>query len=126
MLRLGAGLLLATVVVGDDTWELDGWQVYGEKNWGKGGFPESWWWGQAHGFDEPSVCVAFAGGQVLIAPLAQSLRVDALGGSLVNGEWDPRVAMTAGGVPIIGSGKKERMLGALKAAAIEMDRPSLA
>ena len=31
-------------------YELDGAQAYGEKNWGKGGFPDSWWWGQAHGF----------------------------------------------------------------------------
>nr|NLD41551.1 hypothetical protein [Actinomycetales bacterium] len=27
--------------------ELDGWQAYGEKNWGRGGFPDAWWWGQA-------------------------------------------------------------------------------
>ena len=26
--------------VGDETWTLDGWSVYGEKNWGKGGFPD--------------------------------------------------------------------------------------
>ena len=57
------------VVVGDDTWELDGWQAYGEKNWGKGGFPDSWWWGQAQGFSEPSACVAFAGGDVTAGPL---------------------------------------------------------
>jgi hypothetical protein len=57
------------VVVGQDVWELDGWQVYGEKNWGKGGFPESWWWGQAQGFSEPSACVAFAGGDVHAGPL---------------------------------------------------------
>ncbi|HEU4514276.1 MAG TPA: tocopherol cyclase family protein [Nocardioidaceae bacterium] len=56
-------------VVGDDSWDLDGWVVYAEKNWGKGGFPDSWWWGQAHGFEEPSVCVAFAGGEVTAGPL---------------------------------------------------------
>lgn len=56
-------------VVGDDTWDLDGWVVYAEKNWGKGGFPDSWWWGQAHGFEDPSACVAFAGGQVSAGPL---------------------------------------------------------
>ena len=55
--------------VGDDTWDLDGWTVYAEKNWGKGGFPDSWWWGQAHGFEDPSVCVAFAGGEVTAGPL---------------------------------------------------------
>jgi len=56
-------------VVGDSVWELDGWSVYGEKNWGKGGFPESWWWGQAQGFEDPTVCVAFAGGDVEAGPL---------------------------------------------------------
>ena len=56
-------------VVGDDVWELDGWSVYAEKNWGKGGFPESWWWGQAQGFKNPRVCVAFAGGEITAGPL---------------------------------------------------------
>ncbi|MCL3817944.1 tocopherol cyclase family protein [Aeromicrobium wangtongii] len=56
-------------VVGDETWELDGWSVYAEKNWGKGGFPDSWWWGQAQGFAEPSACVAFAGGEVTAGPI---------------------------------------------------------
>lgn len=57
------------VVVGQESWELDGWSVYAEKNWGRGGFPEAWWWGQAHGFAEPSACVAFAGGTVTAGPL---------------------------------------------------------
>lgn len=51
-------------VLGEEHLELDGWAVYGEKNWGKGGFPDSWWWGQAHGFAEPAASVAFAGGEV--------------------------------------------------------------
>lgn len=55
--------------VGAETWDLDGWSVYAEKNWGKGGFPDSWWWGQAQGFAEPDVCVAFAGGEVTAGPL---------------------------------------------------------
>src|SRR5689334_22645292 len=55
--------------VGDQTWTLDGWQVYGEKNWGKGGFPDSWWWGQSQGFGEDDACVAFAGGEVTAGPL---------------------------------------------------------
>ncbi|EME16730.1 tocopherol cyclase family protein [Rhodococcus triatomae] len=49
--------------------DLDDSQVYAEKNWGKGGFPDSWWWGQAQGFDDPDVCVAFAGGEVTAGPL---------------------------------------------------------
>jgi len=48
--------------VGEQTLDLDGAVVYAEKNWGAGGMPPAWWWGQAHGFDRPDVCVAFAGG----------------------------------------------------------------
>jgi hypothetical protein len=63
------GVARGTAVVGEDEWDLDGWDVYGEKNWGKGGFPDSWWWGQAQGFDDPGVCVAFAGGEITAGPL---------------------------------------------------------
>ncbi|WP_262849647.1 tocopherol cyclase family protein [Mumia quercus] len=63
------GAAYGRAVVGEETWDLDGWSVYAEKNWGKGGFPESWWWGQAQGFDDPSVCVAFAGGEVYAGPI---------------------------------------------------------
>ena len=56
-------------VLGDRTINLDGAHVYCEKNWGREGFPESWWWGQAQGFAEPDACVAFAGGQVSAGPL---------------------------------------------------------
>lgn len=63
------GKAYGVVEVGDDHWGLDGAQVYGEKNWGKEGFPDSWWWGQAHGFDDEEACVAFAGGQVQAGPL---------------------------------------------------------
>ena len=55
--------------IGEDIWSFDDAQVYGEKNWGREGFPESWWWGQAQGFDEPSACVAFAGGIITSGPL---------------------------------------------------------
>lgn len=47
-----------------EVWELDGWQVYAEKNWGRGGFPDFWWWGQAQGFEDRGACVAFAGGEI--------------------------------------------------------------
>lgn len=56
-------------VLGGEHVDLTGGHVYGEKNWGKEGFPESWWWGQAHGFAERDACVAFAGGQVSAGPL---------------------------------------------------------
>ncbi|TNC42431.1 tocopherol cyclase family protein [Mumia zhuanghuii] len=63
------GSAYGQAVVGTETWDLDGWSVYAEKNWGKGGFPDSWWWGQAQGFADPSVCVAFAGGEVTAGPI---------------------------------------------------------
>jgi hypothetical protein len=55
--------------VGGDELDLDGAVAYAEKNWGAGGMPPAWWWGQAHGFDRPDVCVAFAGGRAGIGPL---------------------------------------------------------
>ncbi len=55
--------------LGEEHIRLEGWTTYGEKNWGKGGFPDSWWWGQAQGFADPEVCVAFAGGEVTTGPL---------------------------------------------------------
>ena len=51
------------------TIDLDGAVAYAEKNWGAGGMPPAWWWGQAHGFDRPDVCVAFAGGRAGLGPL---------------------------------------------------------
>ena len=63
------GVARGTAVVGDDAWDLAGWAAYAEKNWGKGGFPDSWWWGQAQGFDDLTACVAFAGGEVSAGPL---------------------------------------------------------
>jgi hypothetical protein len=66
--------------------DLDGAVAYAEKNWSNGGFPETWWWGQAHGFaDDPDACVAFAGGRAGVGALrmvATSLVVSA-GGELV-------------------------------------------
>jgi hypothetical protein len=64
-------------VAGGTRIELDGALAYAEKNWSNGGFPEAWWWGQAHGFgDDDDACVAFAGGEMLrmVRPL-RPLRV---------------------------------------------------
>jgi hypothetical protein len=58
-----------SAVVGGERWELDGWQAYAERNWGAGGFPEAWWWGQAQAFSEHDACVAFAGGRIRSGPL---------------------------------------------------------
>ncbi|MEA2156834.1 MAG: hypothetical protein QOE11_2974 [Solirubrobacteraceae bacterium] len=49
--------------LGDREIDLGGATVYAEKNWGRGGFPPAWWWGQAQGFARDDVCVAFAGGR---------------------------------------------------------------
>lgn len=57
------GRASGTARLGDREWRLDGASVYAEKNWGRGGFPAAWWWGQAHAFAREDVCVAFAGGR---------------------------------------------------------------
>lgn len=51
--------------LGGEEIDLGGATAYGEKNWGAG-FPDRWWWGQAHGFDRSDACIAFAGGQVAL------------------------------------------------------------
>lgn len=67
--------------------DLDGAVAYGEKNWGPGGFPDAWWWGQAHGFAaDPHACVAFAGGHAAlgrVGTVATALAVRA-GGELLH------------------------------------------
>ncbi|MEA2392510.1 MAG: hypothetical protein QOJ82_401 [Solirubrobacteraceae bacterium] len=70
--------------VGDDELDLDGAAAYAEKNWGAGGMPPRWWWGQAHGFDRPDACVAFAGGRAGVGPLRATATalVVALGGEV--------------------------------------------
>jgi tocopherol cyclase len=72
--------------------DLDGAVAYAEKNWGAGGMPPRWWWGQAHGFDRPDACVAFAGGRAGIGParaLATALVV-ALGNEVSSVVRPPR------------------------------------
>jgi tocopherol cyclase len=63
------GRATGRVRVDEDEFDFTDAQVYGEKNWGRGGFPEAWWWGQAQGFADEGACVAFAGGQVSVGPL---------------------------------------------------------
>jgi len=45
---------------------LDGATAYAERNWGAGGMPPGWWWGQAHA---GGATVAFAGGRAGLGPL---------------------------------------------------------
>lgn len=58
--------------LGEVSWTIRDAEVYAEKNWGAG-FPERWWWGQAHGFDRPDVCVAFSGGVLTAGPVAATV-----------------------------------------------------
>jgi hypothetical protein len=71
--------------VGEATWSLDAASAYAEKNWGPGGMPPTWWWGQAHGFEREDVTVAFAGGPAAWGPLrlTGTALVVALGGEVV-------------------------------------------
>jgi tocopherol cyclase len=70
--------------IGDADLALDGAVAYAEKNWGAGGMPPTWWWGQAHGFDRPDACVAFAGGRAGLGParVTAGALVVALGGDV--------------------------------------------
>jgi hypothetical protein len=64
------GRARGTATLGGRTVALDGAAVYAEKNWGAGGMPDTWWWGQAQGFPgRDDVCVAFAGGRAGLGPL---------------------------------------------------------
>jgi hypothetical protein len=67
--HLLTGRASGTAIIGDAELDLDGFRVYAEKNWGAGGFPGRWWWGQAHGFQDSEACVAFAGGDVRFGPV---------------------------------------------------------
>ena len=65
--------------LGDARVSLDAATSYAEKNWGSA-FAEHWWWGQAHGFADADVCLAFAGGRVglpvgTVAPTAVVISV---------------------------------------------------
>jgi hypothetical protein len=69
------------VAVGGRRWDLAGATAYAEKNWGDG-FPERWWWGEAHDFAGDPVTVAFAGGPAL-GRLEATAVVVAVDGDLV-------------------------------------------
>jgi hypothetical protein len=98
-----------TARVGEAEIELDGAVAYAEKNWGPGGMPPEWWWGQAHGFDRADACVAFAGGRAGLGPLrtTASALVVALGRDVRTVVRPPRrlgVAADARGWRLAGGG----------------------
>jgi hypothetical protein len=70
---------------GAATLDLEGATAYAEKNWGAGGHPPAWWWGQAHGFARDDACVAFAGGLATVGPvrLRATSVVVAVGGEVL-------------------------------------------
>jgi hypothetical protein len=75
-----------TARAGRSALALDGATAYAEKNWGAGGHPPAWWWGQAHGFGREDACVAFAGGRTRLGALrlhAATAIVVALGGEVL-------------------------------------------
>lgn len=65
--RLG-GSASGIVSVGNRHWTFDGATLYCERNWGAG-FPQRWWWGQAHDFGDADVSVAFSGGLLELGPV---------------------------------------------------------
>jgi len=67
--RLG-GTASGAIEIGGDRQSLDGTTVYAERNWGAG-FPDRWWWGQAHDFDGADVSVAFSGGVLRLGPIGR-------------------------------------------------------
>lgn len=69
--RLG-GKASGTVEFSGETWSFDSAQLYAERNWGAG-FPQRWWWGQAHDFDGADISVAFSGGVLQLGPIRQDV-----------------------------------------------------
>lgn len=69
--RLG-GTATGHVGVTGDRWSFDGAPVYAERNWGAG-FPDRWWWGQAHDFDGGDASVAFSGGVLRLGPIGRAV-----------------------------------------------------
>jgi len=75
--RLGGGATGTVTAAGagaaeGDHWSFAGAPTYCERNWGAG-FPDRWWWGQAHDFDGADVSVAFSGGVLSLGPIARAV-----------------------------------------------------
>ena len=69
--RLG-GAARGVVEFDGERWGFDDAKVYTERNWGAG-FPQRWWWGQAHDFGDADVSVAFSGGLLALGPLKRDV-----------------------------------------------------
>ena len=92
-----ASAVSGSAELGERRVSLDAATAYAEKNWGSA-FAEHWWWGQAHGFEDPGVCVAFAGGRVAlpVGTVAPTAVVIAIGGRVLR--LAPPLARTAASV----------------------------
>lgn len=66
------GTANGTVALSDDTWTFESAKLYCERNWGAG-FPERWWWGQAHDFGDADASVAFSGGLLALGPISRDV-----------------------------------------------------
>lgn len=66
--RLG-GTAAGTIVAGAERWPLTDAKVYAERNWGAG-FPDRWWWGEAHDFPGEDLAVVFTGGILRLGPIS--------------------------------------------------------
>jgi hypothetical protein len=86
--HLFAAEVRGRVIAGQNEFSLDGAGAYAEKNWG-GGFPDRWWWGQAHDFGDRA-SVAFAGGPVGVgwARVRATAAVVRLNGTVLR-SWPP-------------------------------------
>lgn len=69
--RLG-GTATGSVEFGDQRWSFDSAKLYAERNWGAG-FPQRWWWGQAHDFGDDDVSVVFSGGLLQLGPIRREV-----------------------------------------------------
>lgn len=69
--RLG-GKATGRLEFNGENWSFDAATLYAEKNWGPG-FPERWWWGQAHDFGDADVAVAFTGGSLRLGPMGRDV-----------------------------------------------------
>jgi tocopherol cyclase len=66
------GRVSGEVVHAVETWRFADAKLYAERNWGAG-FPDSWWWGQAHDFTGEDLSVVFTGGMLRLGPLRRSV-----------------------------------------------------
>ncbi len=69
--RLG-GTATGRLELDGETWPLADATVYAERNWGKG-FPDLWWWGQAHDFPGEDLSVVFTGGLLSLGPISHQV-----------------------------------------------------